>query len=146
MMNDDSQPKEGLSSVTKMMMIITIVTVSLILMSGCFDTQMFTQEEEMFMRIDLNKDAFFASEAGKEKYFVVIMIPTLPRNIATRATIRATWGNISAWDNTDDIPDKYKRIKFMFVVGQYRNKEYEPEFLEEVEREDDIFIFKGMRW
>lgn len=81
----------------------------------------------------------------KERYFIVVMIPSLPYNGAKRQAIRDTWGNLAAWPILNDVEDKYKEIKIMFVVGTLNGMEPPLELQQETSDYGDIYLAKGLQ-
>ena len=80
----------------------------------------------------------------KEKYFMVVAIPTMPGNSAKRAAIRSTWSNASRWANLKDTEEQFKRIKIMFILGDTKFETESEEFKKEMKEYNDMYIINGL--
>ena len=80
-----------------------------------------------------------------EKYFLVFAIPSDPRHVELRRTIRNTWSNITSWGSSlSRIDDRHKRFKLMFIFGS--EHKFNKNFEKELELHgDDMFIIDGLK-
>ena len=79
----------------------------------------------------------------KEKYYMVIVIPSMPSSGEFRHHLRTKWLNQSYWrtDEIEPIDPEYLNFKLMFVVGKLPNQQnYSQEFLDELSNNDDMYL------
>ena len=81
----------------------------------------------------------------KERYFLVIGIPTMTSHTAQRTAIRRTWRNVSRWAALKDVQDHYKQIKLMFLFGKLENQTFSEEFKREMKENDDMYVINGLQ-
>ena len=85
-----------------------------------------------------------AKSKEKENFFIVFVIPTLPKKREIRDHIRKTWANVQSWSLLKEEEAVKKKIRVMFVCGSLSSKNYSAEFREEVSKNDDMFIIKNI--
>ena len=79
----------------------------------------------------------------KEKYYMVIVIPSMPSSGEFRHYLRTKWLNQSCWrrDEIEPINPEYLNFKLMFVIGKLRHQQkYSQEFLDELSNNDDMYL------
>ena len=79
----------------------------------------------------------------KEKYYMVIVIPSMPSSGEFRYYLRTKWLNQSSWrrDEIEQIDPEYLNFKLMFVIGKLPNQQnYSQEFLDELSNNDDMYL------
>ena len=79
----------------------------------------------------------------KEKYYMVIVIPSMPSSGEFRHYLRTKWLNQSCWrrDEIEAINPEYLNFKLMFVIGKLPNlQNYSQEFLDELSNNDDMYL------
>lgn len=81
----------------------------------------------------------------KEKYFLLIAIPSMPVHLPQRAAIRATWRNVSRWSALRQEDEHFKRIKVMFLFAKTKFGEMSDEFQQELRNNDDMYIIDGLQ-
>ena len=100
-----------------------------------------------FEELQQNKstdELLFPRSNKKESFFVVFVIPTLPKKTEIRDQIRKTWANVQSWSLLKEEEEAKKKIRVMFVCGSLSSKDYSAEFKDEVSKNDDIFVVKNI--
>ena len=84
----------------------------------------------------------FGAVLSIDKYFMVVLIPSLPRDIVLRRNIRSQYMNLSAWrqHEFEDIGQDFLKFKIMFIVGKMENENISETLLEEISKFNDVFL------
>ena len=79
---------------------------------------------------------------GKDYYFIVIFIPSLPKSFRQRQNLRTKYLNMSQWNANEfkNIKKQYLTFKLMFSVGKMKNGEYSEELLKEESENEDMYM------
>ena len=110
-----------------------------------------SQTNNIIDRIHCNKTSkndsmTHISDGGSAKnntFFMVILIPSMPKSSDFRHYLRRKWFNESCWREKEfqGVDRKFMNIKLMFVTGRTREfSSYSKEFLDEVSHYKDIFL------
>ena len=83
-----------------------------------------------------------ATPSEKHKQFIIFIIPSKPELIQQRHDLRTTWLNLSLWNDSEfkGIDKHFLDFKLMFVIGKYKNAVYTDELMEEVSKNNDMYL------
>ena len=79
---------------------------------------------------------------GRDRYFMIFLVPSTPDGWKFRQSMRARWLNQSFWkeEELEGVNAHYLNFELMFIIGRRPKKSYSQVFLEEVSQNDDMYL------